>query len=383
MSSSDNHHNPNSNEDRRQTYPSSSNSSGNTTSYYPSFSSSSVADVIKPRRANNSNRYYNTGMMISNNATSLPRDLPRDMQHLSLQPQKPATASQYYRPLKVAHAGGAAEDDNYSVAEGTVATAASTVFSASTYASGRSQFTTTSNSSNTGYYYSSKANNDVSRLQAYETQYYSSVKLAESTLMKYKALNHQTKKVIPKDVVSLGIPQDTLDFGLFSADAIASQMNCQVVFLEASQLAKADVLYSMMASPEAALTTEWKERYQMIPLTLTKYQARQVLEASRQTVLMMGQHSQEQQQQQADLPYLVTNTEFNTGWEFVCEEDTQLIQVAMPVGLLARTDIPCLQDIMDWLCNTGKYPDTEHGWQPGVLLVVKHLCQIHGIPCTV
>jgi len=156
-----------------------------------------------------------------------------------------------------------------------------------------------------------------------------------------------------------------LSFGQFSADAIQSQLpNCQAVLLEAETLPTMDSVYRMMTSPEL-LTPQWMEQIQLVSVSITKYQLRRVIEDSRQA--------------ESTLSYMCTTTQWSAEWEQVFEDDTELLNVALPRLLLMRTDVPSVQCIVDMLCNMGRYPSTST-WIPGVLMVLRNLCQMQGVP---
>jgi hypothetical protein len=313
---------------------------------------------------------------VATNQQSLPDDLkqltfekPRD------DAQKLSKHHHYY------------DQDDFSVAQETVTTAASTLDG--TYAS--SIYSTLS--SNTG---SRVIENSTARI--YATPIDSSSHhfrlgapmetttihpaMTSSVLLRDREARSQNTKLQeydskPTPVIGLSLASASfnskasefspsiLSFGQFSADAIQTQIpDCQVVLLEAEALPTTDDVYKMIESPEM-LTLHWMEQIQLVCFAATKYQVRQLIEASRSP--------------QFALPYLCTTTQWSAEWELIHKDDTETVKVALPRLLLMRNDIPCIQSLVELLCNTGRYPAVEK-WIPGVLLIVRHMCQIQGLP---
>ena len=160
---------------------------------------------------------------------------------------------------------------------------------------------------------------------------------------------------------------NVLSFGQFCADAIQTFIpDCQFVLLEAESLPTLEEVYQMAESPTQCLTPDRIEQIQLVILRIYKYQVRQLLETSRH-----GQPS--------TLPYLCTTTQWSTAWEFIHPNDTEKVTMALPRLLLMRTDVSCIQDLAERLCNTGTYPSPEM-WMSGILFIVRHMCQIQGFP---
>ena len=207
----------------------------------------------------------------------------------------------------------------------------------------------------------------VDRPQGPGSTYYSPFRVAE-TAQAYTTSTSNPASLTPGRETAYS--PEVLSFGQFSADAIQTLIpDCQIVLLEAASLPTLVDVYRMVESPEQLLTPERIEQIQLVTVQIYKYQVRELLEASRHST----------QQESTLLPYLCTTTQWSTEWAFIHPNDTQMVKIALPRLLLMRTDVSCIQDIVELLCNTGKYPSADM-WKSGILLIVQHMCQIQGLP---
>jgi len=157
--------------------------------------------------------------------------------------------------------------------------------------------------------------------------------------------------------------EETLSFGQFACDAILTELEVKVVLLEAAQIPNADRVYSLMQSDDP-LADEICHTLPLVRLELTKYELRQITYASRIS---------------QQLPYLCASSGWDAEWEFVCEQDTEMVDVALPLRVLQLDETPTISRVARRLHLYNCFP-REDDWLPGVMLILRHLCKIHDLP---
>lgn len=157
--------------------------------------------------------------------------------------------------------------------------------------------------------------------------------------------------------------EEILSFGQFACDAIQTELEVKVVLLEAAQIPNADRVYSLMQC-EDPLSDELCHTLPLVRLELTKYELRQITYASRIS---------------QQLPYLCASSSWDNEWEFVCEQDTEMLDVALPLRILQLDETPTISRVAQRLHLNNVFP-RDDDWIPGVLLVLRHLCKIHDVP---
>lgn len=169
--------------------------------------------------------------------------------------------------------------------------------------------------------------------------------------------------VAPKKIPRAAVSEETLTFGQFACDAIQSELQVKVVLLYASQVPNADQVYSLM-NCEDPLADELCHSIQLVRVKVSRFDLRQLMQASVYDQV---------------LPQVVATTEWDQQWEFVCEQDVDLFDVALPLALLQDySEVPAIAKLSRRLHQLQQFPRPDD-WIPGILLVVRHLCQIHGI----